>query len=118
MKSIHLYRRRRGSIIITLIGALVFFVIFFSMYCYKQLQANQQGAQVPAARQPHTATSFPTQKLVSDQHFVGTQKGDASRLGLTQQSSPFLPARDGCDLIDLNCVTHERHWQRPPRVRN
>ena len=56
MKSNHLYHRRRGSIIITLIGALVFVVIFFSMYCFKQLQVNRQAAQIPAARKPYTAT--------------------------------------------------------------
>ncbi len=56
MKSNHLRHHRRGSIIITLIGAMVFVVIFFGMYCFKQLQVNWQAAQIPAARRPYTAT--------------------------------------------------------------
>ncbi len=55
MKLVHSYRRRQGSIMITLIGALLFVVVFFASYCFKQLQANHQGAKVPAARKPFTA---------------------------------------------------------------
>ncbi len=56
MKSNRLYRHRRGSIIITLIGALLFVVIFFGTYCFKQLQVNRQAVNLPAARKPYTAT--------------------------------------------------------------
>lgn len=53
MKINHPCRQRQGSIIITLLGGLVFVVIFFGMYCYKQLQANRQGARSRAAQQAH-----------------------------------------------------------------
>lgn len=45
------YRCRRGSIIVTLIGGLIFVALFFSVYCFKQWQVNQSGAQYRAAQQ-------------------------------------------------------------------
>lgn len=45
--------RRNGSIVITLLGGLLFVAVFFSVYCYKQWQVNRQARpQRPAAQAP------------------------------------------------------------------
>jgi hypothetical protein len=50
MKSNPLYRHRRGSVIVVLIGGLVFVTIFFTTYCFKQWQVNRGAAQIRTAR--------------------------------------------------------------------
>ena len=62
MTSNPLYRSRRGSVIVALIGGLVFVTIFFATYCFKQWQVNRGAAR--------TRTERPVQQqnpaLVSD----------------------------------------------------
>lgn len=56
------HRHRAGSVIITLFVMLMAMVIFFSVYCVKQLQANRQGRRLRAAQQVEK------KETVQDQH--------------------------------------------------
>ena len=51
MKRNSLHRYRQGSIILVLLAALIFTVIFFLAYCFRQLQVNYRSLQGGAGQQ-------------------------------------------------------------------
>ncbi len=88
MKSTRRYRQRQGSIVITLIGALIFSVVFFTMYCFKQWQINHRAGRMRVAQQAQ-------KKPVLDHRWPSPDRRLAFKL-----PSPFSLGRSASKLVD------------------